>query len=151
MRPDNTAPMISAARRRKELTRAKAIQALRELDRTGAPITFQTVASAAAVSRSWLYAQPDIHTEIERLRDTTRRTPAPPIPAVQRTSQASTLARLQVALKRNQELTQETQRLRRQLAQALGEQHRAPSPRVPTKQPPAPAQQRRSSVTIDPC
>jgi hypothetical protein len=104
MRPDNTAPIIAAARKRHEFTRAKAIQALRELDRTGAPITFQTVATAAAVSRSWLYAQPDIRAEIERLRDTTRRAPSPPIPTSQRTSDASALARLDIALKRNQEL-----------------------------------------------
>ena len=59
MRPDNTAPIIAAAKHRRELTRAKAIQALRELDRSGTPITFLAVAHAAGVSRSWLYAQPD--------------------------------------------------------------------------------------------
>ena len=138
MPPDNTAPIIAAARRRHELTRAKAIQALRELDHAGEPVTFQRVASAAAVSRSWLYAQPDIRAEIGRLRDTTRRAPAPPIPAAQRTSEASALARLQTALKRNRELAQENQRLRGQLTQALGEQRRAPRPRDPTEQLPAP-------------
>jgi Family of unknown function (DUF6262) len=121
MHPDNTAPIIAAAKQRRELTRAKAIQALRELDRTGAPITFQTVAHTAGVSRSWLYSQTDIRTEIERLRDATRRAPAPPIPATQRTSQMSALTRLEAALQRNRELSQENQRLRRQLAQALGE------------------------------
>lgn len=39
MRPDNTAPLIAAARRRHELTRSKAIKALRDLDRAGTPIT----------------------------------------------------------------------------------------------------------------
>jgi hypothetical protein len=91
MRPDNTAPIIASARRRHELTRAKAIQALRELDRAGAPVTFQSVAAAATVSRSWLYAQTDIRAEIERLREATRRAPIPPIPASQRTSQPSAL------------------------------------------------------------
>jgi Family of unknown function (DUF6262) len=121
MHPDNTAPIIAAARQRHELTRAKAIQTLRELDRAGTPVT-----STALVSRSWLYSQPDIRAEIERLRDTTRNASSPPIPAAQRTSERSALARLETALKRNRELTQENQRLRRQLSQALG-QRRTPA------------------------
>ncbi len=68
MRPD---PLSEAAARRHELTRAKAIQAMRELDRAGAPVTFAGVAQAAGVSRSWLYTQPDISDQIRRLRKTT--------------------------------------------------------------------------------
>ncbi len=151
MRPDTTAPIIAAAQQRHELTRAKAIQALRELDRTGAPITFPAVAHAAGVSRSWLYAQPDIRAEIERLRDATHRAPAPPIPASQRTSEASAMARLDAALRRNRELTQDNQRLRRQLAQVLGERRQAPAPRSPSNPPSTPAGQHRRSVTIGPC
>ena len=52
MRPD---PLSEAAARRHELTRARAVQALRELDRAGTPVTFAGVAQAAGVSRSWLY------------------------------------------------------------------------------------------------
>ncbi|WP_223838635.1 DUF6262 family protein [Saccharopolyspora pogona] len=151
MRPDNTAPIIAAAQRRRELTRAKALQALRELDRTGAPITFQSVAAAAEVSRSWLYAQPDIRAEIQRLREATRRAPAAPIPASQRTSEESALARLDIALKRNRELAEENQRLRRQLARALGEHRRSPHSRDPGDSPPPPAKPHRTSVTIGPC
>ena len=66
MRPD---PLSEAAARRHELTRAKAIQALRELDRAGAPVTFAGVASTAGVSRSWLYTQPDISGQIRRLAE----------------------------------------------------------------------------------
>ncbi len=51
MRPD---PLSEVAARRHELTRAKAIQALRELDRAGTRVTFVGVAHAAGVSRSWL-------------------------------------------------------------------------------------------------
>lgn len=40
MRTDNTAPIIAAARRRHELTRARAIQAIRELDHAGSLVTF---------------------------------------------------------------------------------------------------------------
>src|SRR6266851_5294820 len=101
MRPDNTAPLIAAARQRHELTRAKAIRALRELDHAGTPVTFETVARTAGVSRSWLYAQSDIRAEIEHLRDTTQRAPSPPVPAGQRASGASLLRRLAEASDRN--------------------------------------------------
>lgn len=127
MRPDNAAPIIAAARKRHELTRAKAIQALRELDHTGTPLTFQSVAQRSGVSRSWLYAQPDIRAEIERLRDATQQTPSPPIPASQRASEASLLRRLAEANQRNHQLAEDNQRLRRQLAHALGD-HRATPP-----------------------
>jgi hypothetical protein len=150
MRPDNTAPIIAAARHRHEITRAKAIQALRELDHAGEPVTFQSAAAAASVSRSWLYAQPGIRAEIERLRQATWPAPNPPIPAAQRTSEASALARLRAALKRNQELLHENQRLRRQLAQALGERRQAPKPRNTGNPTLEPTGQRRSSVTIEP-
>jgi len=122
MPPDNTARLAAAARQRHELTRAKAVRALRELDHAGTPITFDAVAHHAGVSRSWLYRQPDLRTEIERLREATRRAPTPAVPAAQRTTDASLLRRLQVANERNRYLTEENQRLRRQLAHALGDQ-----------------------------
>lgn len=123
----NTAPLIADARKRHELTRAKAIQALRELDRTGAPVSFEGVARRAGISRSWLYGQPDIRAEIERLRDATGRSPSPSIPAAQRSSDASLHARLDAALERNRQLTEENRRLRRQLAHALGDQRASPT------------------------
>ncbi|MGW1072921.1 DUF6262 family protein [Streptomyces sp. NPDC002537] len=142
--PD-TAPLAIAARKRHELTRAKAIQALRELDRTGTPVSFEGVARRAGISRSWLYGQPDIRAEIERLRDATRRSLSPPIPAAERSSDASLHARLEAALERNRQLTEENQRLRRQLAHALGDQ------RASARTGPEPSAPRRSSVTIGPC
>ena len=68
VRPD---PLSQAAARRHELTRAKAVQTLRELDRAGTPVTFASVAQAAEVSRSWLYTKPDISGQIRRLREKT--------------------------------------------------------------------------------
>src|SRR4249919_956186 len=127
MRADNTGPLINAARQRHELTRAKAIQALRELDHAGTTVTFEAVARAAGVSRSWLYAQADLRVEIERLRDTTQRAPSPPIPSSQRASDASLLQRLAEATERNRRLSEENARLRRQLERALGD-HRAHTP-----------------------
>ena len=55
--------------------------ALRRMDNAGLPITFDAVAREAEVSRSWLYTQPDLRAEIERLRarDSPRRR-TPPVP-----------------------------------------------------------------------
>src|SRR3982751_1230700 len=147
--PADPTPIITAARQRHELTRAKAIQALRELDRAGTPITFEIVAHAG-VSRSWLYTQADIRAEIQRLRDTTRRAPTPSIPAAQRTSDSSAQARLQAAVQRNRALAEDNRRLRRQLAQALGQQRQARAPREAVKPRPGRTHKRHGSATIGP-
>ena len=68
MRADNSAYLIIAASRRRELARSKALRAISELDAAGTPVTFESVARAARVSRSWLYSQPDIRAEVQRLR-----------------------------------------------------------------------------------
>ena len=81
MRADNTVHLIAAASRRHELARSNAIRAIRELDATGTAVTFESVARAAGVSRSWLYTQPDIRGEVLRLRDLGRRAPGTPVPA----------------------------------------------------------------------
>ncbi len=125
MPSNNSAQLAAAARQRHELTRSKAIRALRELDRAGTPITFEVIARTAKVSRSWLYTQPDLRDEIERLREATLRAPSPAIPATQRTSDASLLRRLQAANDTNRRLAEENKRLRRQLTHALGDQRAA--------------------------
>ena len=123
MHPD---PLAEAAARRHELTRAKAVQALREIDRAGTPVTFARVAEAAGISRSWLYTQPDISSQIRRLRQKTNAAgSAGTIPAAQRATDASLRARLATALERNKQLADENARLRRQLARALGDQRSA--------------------------
>ena len=121
MPSDNTAQLIDSARRRHELTRAKAIRTLRELDRAGIPVTFELVARTAGVSRSWLYSQPDIRDQIQQLRDTAWRAPSSRVPAGQRASDPSLRQRLQTACERNRQLTEDNRRLRRQLAEALGQ------------------------------
>lgn len=147
MRADNSHHIVEAARRRSEHTRAKAIQALRTLDNKGQPVTFEAVAAQAGVSRSWLYAQHDLRAEIEQLRDTGRREPTSPVPARQRSSEASLLRRLEAANDRIRRLTKENKDLRERLALALGEQRatnsRADTPRARASNP--------KSVTIGPC
>jgi hypothetical protein len=124
MRPD---PLSEAAARRHELTRSRAVQALRELNRAGVPVTFAGVAKAAGISRSWLYTQPDISSHIRRLRKETANAAdsAGGVPVSQRATDASLGARLAAALGRNKQLADENARLRRQLAHALGGQRSA--------------------------
>ena len=95
--------------------------AVRDLDAAGTTVTFESVARAAGVSRSWLYTQPGIRGEVLRLRDLGRRAPGTSVPARHRCSDASLLRRLQATTARNRELAQDNQRLRRQLARALGQ------------------------------
>ena len=76
--------------------------------------------------RSWLYTQPDISSQIRRLREKTDGAgSAGAIPAGQRATDASLRARLAAALHRNKHLADENARLRRQLARALGDQRSA--------------------------
>ena len=125
--PSNSTRLATAARHRHEFTRSKAVRALRELDRAGTPINFEVVARTAQVSRSWLYTQPDLRHEIERLREASQRSPTPSIPANQRASDASLLNRLHATTDSNRRLTEENNRLRRQLTHALGDQRVDPN------------------------
>lgn len=127
MLADNSHHLIAAAQRRHEATRAKATQALRDLDREGGGITFRIVAQRAQISRSWLYTQPDICAEIRRLRDLQQGAVGVPLPASQRSTNASLLRRLEVANARVRDLTTKNQQLRKQLEHALG-QLRASNP-----------------------
>jgi Family of unknown function (DUF6262) len=139
MHSDNSIHLVTAARRRHEHTRAKAIAAMHELDRSGTRITFEAVAVAAGVSGSWLYSQTDVKDEIRRLRARNKPGRHTATPARQRASDESLHQRLDIALRRNRELAEENQRLRRQLANALGQLRDTP-PRT-----------RRDPITIGPC
>ncbi len=122
MPAENSGHLAATARRRHELARSKTIRTLRELDKSGAPVSFEAVARHAGVSRAFLYTQPDLRAEIERLRAVTGRAPVPAIPTRQRASDASLLARLQAANDRVRTLTEENNKLRHRLAHALGDQ-----------------------------
>ncbi|MEV8063426.1 DUF6262 family protein [Streptomyces antimycoticus] len=104
MPADNSHLIVAAARRRATATRRRAVTALRRMDATGTAITFETVAREAGVSRSWLYNQPDLRAEIERLRARHRVPETRTVPDRQRASEASLLRRLEAATKRNQQL-----------------------------------------------
>jgi hypothetical protein len=111
-----------------------------------AVITFESVARHAGISRSWIYTQPDIKDEIHRLR-AQHRGPTPPIPSPQRASDESLRRRLEISNRRNRELADENQQLRRQLANALGQLRHNERTRPAARQSVA----HRNSVTISPC
>ncbi|MFE7423710.1 DUF6262 family protein [Rhodococcus sp. NPDC057529] len=119
MRADNRHHIHQAAQRRHELTRSKAVAALRKLENEGSPVTFEAVATEARVSRSWLYTQPDLREEIIRLRSEGRRD-RPPVRTRDRATTDSLHTRLAVAHNRIRALTEENASLRHQLALALG-------------------------------
>jgi hypothetical protein len=122
VRVDNSHHLRAAARRRALETRERAVRALRRLDATGRPVTIDIVAREAGVSRSWLYGQADLRAEIGQLRSRGRLSgSAPQIPARQRASDASLRQRLEAINAEIRRLRQENQRLREQLAVALGE------------------------------
>ena len=122
MRADNSHHVIQAAQRRAGQTRERAVTALRRMDATGQRITFDSVAKQAQVSRSWLYSQQDLRTEIERLRQRHPATPPAPVPPQrQRASDSSLLRRLEAATVRIRRLEADNQQLRDALARALGE------------------------------
>ena len=149
MRADNSRHVVKAAQQRAEQTRRRAVAALRRMDSTGKPITFESVAREARVSRSWLYAQPDLRIEIEHLR--ARREPQPSKtvpPQRQRASDPSLLRRLEAATERIRRLEQDNHELRDALAQALGD-HRTSAILGPTGRRDTPKTKR--SKLIGPC
>ncbi|MGH2604482.1 MAG: DUF6262 family protein [Dehalococcoidia bacterium] len=119
---DNTMHLLhaAAARRANALDAARA--ALRHLELSGKPITFSGVAAEAGVSRSWLYSDPEVRAEIERLRATNPAPSAPVVPAAQRTNRASLRQRLDATREEINRLRAENAALRDQLARSLGEQ-----------------------------
>ena len=124
MPADNSAHLIAAARRRSAATRRRATAALRRLDAAGQPISFDALACEAQVSRSWLYTQPDLRADIERLRNQQRPRAQQRIPDRQRATEASLQCRLELATGRVRQLEADNRRLRNALAEALGERRR---------------------------
>lgn len=123
MRADNSHHLITAAQQRADQTRRRAVTALRRMDATGRPISFESVAREAGVSRSWLYSQADLRQEVERLRARHPTRPSTTVPPDgQRASEASLLRRLEAATQRIDHLERDNSALRDALAKALGEQ-----------------------------
>lgn len=127
MRADNSHHLIDASSARRLNTWARANGALQRLADAGGPISVAQLATEARVSRSWIYAQPELRDRIEQAQAgdsvATAPTPEPGVPTGHGASPASLLRRLELAHQRIQQLTDDNRRLRDQLAQTYG-QHR---------------------------
>ena len=119
---DRHAGLARAAARKHDDAHDRAVEAIRELDRAGEPITFKAVAAAAGVSRQWLYTQPDLRQDIERLR-IQRTGTAPRVPAAQRASEESLRQRVELLIDANGRLRTEIGALNAELALAHGRDH----------------------------
>lgn len=119
MTADRTA-LVAAAQQRSQDTRHRAVAALRHLDADGSNVSFNAVANAAGVSRSWLYRQPDLRAEIDRLRNS--RTTTATVPSAQRASTDSLKRRLEDTLDEIQRLKAENHHLRQQVARRFGQE-----------------------------
>jgi hypothetical protein len=98
----------------------RARQALAELDRRGAAITFRAVANQAGVSARFLYGHAGLRATIEKLRDEQHHAPSR-LPARERASEESVRARLRGMLEENKRLRAENAQLRDELAVAHGQ------------------------------
>ena len=81
---DRVERLREAAQARHEVTLRRAQSVLQRMAQRGDPVTFNQVAETAGVSRSWLYRQPTLRREIDRLRDASATRPG--TPAVRRAS-----------------------------------------------------------------
>jgi DNA-binding Lrp family transcriptional regulator len=148
MRADNSRHLAAAARDRAQQTHAKALRALRALEDTGRPVTFEAVAREAGVSRSWLYSEPGIRATIDQLRARRPSPTASVTPKRQRATDDSLLRRLQAATERMRQLEEDNRQLRHALAEALGvaREHRVTGATSPRDTP-----GKRAARIIGPC
>jgi len=116
---DRVERLREAARTRHETTLRRAENALQRLVKRGDAITYRRVAETAGVSRSWLYRQPALRREIDRLRvSTANRTGR--LPAAERTTVDSLRQQLHAYREEITRLRSENLELRDQLARHLG-------------------------------
>jgi len=120
MRHDNSHHLIAAAQRRHADTLQRARQALQDLGDSGQKSTVTQIAAHAGVSRSWLYAQPDLRDQLRQL-SATPQPGEPAAPQVERSSEASLRQRLSLAHERIRELDDDNRHLRDQIAVLHGQ------------------------------
>ncbi|QFZ18512.1 DUF6262 family protein [Saccharothrix syringae] len=125
-RADNTHHLAAATAKRSADARQRAEKALLELRISGRPVTVAALATAAEVSRSWLYTQPDL---LSGLRELTGR--RPPAPRSAATTERSLKVRLAASLSANEKLrarvqvlTEQNAAQQRQLEQVYAELRR---------------------------
>ncbi|MFI7131588.1 DUF6262 family protein [Nonomuraea sp. NPDC050153] len=118
---DNARFLIEASKQRHQQARQRAQDAIAAVERRGDRPTVVGIAQAAAVSRSWLYTQPDL---IEAIGQLQQRTPKNSRSRTQRASEASLQRRLEIALERNKQLRDQVSDVTARLEAAHGELRR---------------------------
>ena len=113
--------MQSHAKLRKEHKRKEVEQAITALLREQKPVNFNMVAKAAAVSKAYLYSQPDLRDRIEALRqqEVERTVRERVTSSLQKTDVSRDLI-IPAKDRRIKELEAENRRLQQQLKVALG-------------------------------
>lgn len=113
-----TAAIRAAATKRTAHTEARVREALSAIATSGAEVSFVAVATAARVSRQFLYSHPELRAEIEQLRT---QVAAARLPARASAGDDSARHRLRAALDDNHRLRDENRLLKEELAIAHGE------------------------------
>lgn len=131
MPEDNSRFIIHAAKERHRQSVERVLDVLRRFDRDGTPVTFVAVATAASVSRPWLYREPTLRAEIQRCRDAAQTPSTPLVPVAQRASAESQRRKIEALNQELRSFRDDNHRLRVQLERALGEQ-RAATPTRPS-------------------
>lgn len=120
MRADNSIHLAAAAAARSAGAAERVVAALRDFDRSGAPVSLAKLAAHAQVSRTFLYSRPDLLDALRTLQSSQTGRPDA-VPRRQRASEASLLARIEALTGKNAALRQELSTVRRQLAVAHGQ------------------------------
>lgn len=128
MAPDNSAHLLASAQRRTEQARRRAREAIRHLDHAGEDITIQAVSRAGGVSRSFLYRQPELRAEIERLRQNRPAATGRRLPSAMRATEESRRAQIDAIRAEIERLREENRWLRHQAETLLGERRASPLP-----------------------
>ncbi|WP_374102515.1 DUF6262 family protein [Arthrobacter sp. ISL-65] len=110
----NTDNLKRAARLKRQTAIAKAEKGLRRLLKEGRPITFQTVAAEAGVSKDFLYRTTDLRERIMDLRQRTAPRPKPSQPHIPDPAQAGTSSIIRILTTR---LTEERANNRKRISE----------------------------------
>jgi hypothetical protein len=119
MRSNNSHHLVAAAQRRRDDTLQRAQKALHDLAETSQRHTITQIAAHAGVSRSWLYAQPQLRDQLRQMATMPETSPAPQ--PVQAASEASLRQRLTLAHQRIRDLDNDNRQLRDQIAHLHGQ------------------------------
>ena len=126
--PHERTPLTIAAERKHRSAVQRARAALVAMAHAGGEITFQSVADRAGVSRQWLYKNPELRAEVEKLR--AHHSGPRPVPPAQRSSDTSLRQRNLMLLEENKRLRAANGQLKQELAMLIGERraHWPPTP-----------------------